>query len=239
MLSLQDHPPYLPLQGRVPFERKSSISCVHGESSTFSKSDSRPSIHLGGWVSANATVHRNIVVRALFWCTYIRPTRRPTYTSWRSSWTFETWRSCPIPYHRSRCFAYIVGLAEVLTKPLVDREDLSWCFTRSPSLPYSKHQKLNRTTRTVLAVHSIFRRACLPIDTYILAALIIRELPLQFYQEWHHILKNRKRPLDDIVKRYRQSSIRFELSPEIAVMFQRTREIVIVTALVQAGYVLH
>ena len=66
---------------------------------------------------------------------------------------------------------------------------------------------------TVLAVHAILKRAALPLPTCILAALIIRKLPRRFYSQWCDIMYQNQTEYDE-----------------------RTRELVVVAALVSTSY---
>jgi hypothetical protein len=63
---------------------------------------------------------------------------------------------------------------------------------------------------TVLCILSLVKRASLPLETFLLAALIIQRLKPEFYDEWYHLL-NAYQPM------YEE---------------ERTREIVVVAAIV-------
>lgn len=87
-------------------------------------------------------------------------------------------------------FAYIshiTGVAEILTESVITFEDASF-FTPSPDEYYVlNNQYTDDEQCTVLAVHSLLKRASLPVDTFILAALILRRLTPEFYDEWYGI----------------------------------------------------
>jgi len=66
--------------------------------------------------------------------------------------------------------------------------DAWYFFTPSPDQPDLANYDYTEDECTVLAVHSLLREANLPADTFILAALILSELPMQFYKDWCELL---------------------------------------------------
>jgi hypothetical protein len=50
---------------------------------------------------------------------------------------------------------------------------------RHDTYPYDTEEEY-----TILAMWCIIKRAALPVDTFVLAALILEELPERFYHEW-------------------------------------------------------
>jgi hypothetical protein len=93
--------------------------------------------------------------------------------------------------------------------------DDGWFFTPSPDEPDLKSYDYDEDQCTTLALHSLVKRASLPIDTFILAALIIRRLKPGFYEEWY-----------DLVSAYQP---RYEED--------RSREIVVVAAVVLLSFI--
>src|SRR5579871_5602287 len=59
-------------------------------------------------------------------------------------------------------------------------------FTPSPSPDeyYTCNHELIDEECTVLAVHWLVKKAALPVSTFILAALILRQLKSNFYDDW-------------------------------------------------------
>jgi hypothetical protein len=77
----------------------------------------------------------------------------------------------------------ILGIAEILSDSIITFDDIP-CFSPSPDEPALSNYDYTDEEATVLAVHSLVRRASLPVDTFILAALILRRLTPEFYDEW-------------------------------------------------------
>jgi len=110
-------------------------------------------------------------------------------------------------------FSYSLGVAEILTGSVV-APDNGWCFTTSPDEPYLSNYNYTEEEGTILAVHAIAKRAALPVDTFILAALILRQLNSEFYDDWCELMA--------------------DYQPVASYDDERTREVVIVAAVVQS-----
>lgn len=111
--------------------------------------------------------------------------------------------------------SYILGVAEILTESIVTLDD-GWCFTPSPDEQYLLNYDYTEEQGTVLAVHALVKRASLPVDTFILAALILRRLKPEFYDEWCELMSN--------------------FQPVTSYDDERTREVVILAAIVQTSF---
>lgn len=119
---------------------------------------------------------------------------------------------------RMSCFAhvsYILGVAEILAESIVTLDD-GWCFTPSPDEQYLLNYDYTEEQATVLAVHSLVKQASLPVDTFILAALILRHLKPEFYDEWCELMS--------------------QFQPVTSYDDERTREVVILSAIVQTSF---
>ena len=112
-------------------------------------------------------------------------------------------------------FLIFLGVAEILTESIVTLDD-GWCFTPSPDEQYLLNYDYTEEQGTVLAVHSLVKRAALPVDTFILAALILRHLKPSFYDEWCELMS--------------------AFQPVTSYDDERTREVVIVAAIVQTSF---
>jgi hypothetical protein len=108
--------------------------------------------------------------------------------------------------------SYILGVAEILTKSIVIVDD-NCPFTPSPDEGGLLNYDYTEEQATVIAVHSLVKRASLPVDTFILAALILRHLKPEFYDEWYELMSDFQ-----CLTSYDE---------------ERTREVVIVSAIVQ------
>jgi hypothetical protein len=75
------------------------------------------------------------------------------------------------------------GVAEVLTDAITKLDDIS-VFSPSWHVEGLLRDDYDSKECTVLAVHDLVKKAILPIDTYILAALIIKNLGETFYDGW-------------------------------------------------------
>jgi hypothetical protein len=85
-------------------------------------------------------------------------------------------------------------------------------------IPYHLRRERNNWTAeelSILAVHQIVQQAGLPIDTYIIAALILQKLDSRFYQEWTRPFPHELAEDDDLEQ-----------------WVERSRELIIATALV-------
>src|SRR5437667_367470 len=111
------------------------------------------------------------------------------YTTGRSSFTSRTKRSCTIAYLVFAHVSYILGVAEILTESIVTLDN-DWCFTPSPDEPDLLNYDYTEEQGTVIAVHSLVKRASLPVDTFILAVLILRHLKHEFYDEWYQLMSD-------------------------------------------------
>jgi hypothetical protein len=138
-----------------------------------------------------------------------------TYTAGRSSFTSQTKRSCTIAYLTFAHLSYILGVAEILTESIVIVEG-DWRFTPSPDEDGLLNYDYTEEQGTVIAVHSLVRHASLPVDTFILAALILRHLKPEFYDEWYELMSG------------------FQC---LSYDKERTREVVIVAAIVQISFI--
>ena len=108
--------------------------------------------------------------------------------------------------------SYILVVAEILTESIVTLDD-GWCFTPSPDEQYLLNYDYTEEQGTVIALHSLVKRASLPVDTFILAALILRHLKPEFYDEWCELMS--------------------DFQPVTSYDDERTREVVIVAAIVR------
>jgi hypothetical protein len=107
--------------------------------------------------------------------------------------------------------SYNLGVAEILTESILTL-DGGWCFTPSPDEDYLLNYNYSDDECTVMAVHSLVKRAALPVETFVLAALILRCLRRQFYRDWRKVMA------------------RFQ--PKDPYFQERPKEIVIVSAIV-------
>lgn len=71
-----------------------------------------------------------------------------------------------------------------MTDSIVTFDD--WCFTPSPNKQYLLNDEHDVT---VMEVHALVKRASLPVDTFVLAALILRSLKPEFYDNWYETLE--------------------------------------------------
>jgi hypothetical protein len=79
------------------------------------------------------------------------------------------------------------GVAEILYESFCPLDE-GWFFTPSPDEPGLLSDDYDNEQGTILAIHSIVKRASLPVHTFILAALIIQRLTPEFYDEWVDIV---------------------------------------------------
>jgi len=80
----------------------------------------------------------------------------------------------------------ILDVAEFLTECVITFDD--WCFTRPPNEIYLLSDDYSEHECTVMAVHALLKHASLPIDTFMLAALILARLQSKFYDEWCELM---------------------------------------------------
>lgn len=82
-----------------------------------------------------------------------------------------------------------LGIAEQLCQPIAENDD-GERFTPSPSSDENYLCNYDHTDEkcTVLAVHRLVKKAELPVDTFVLATLILRRLNSDFYDEWFETL---------------------------------------------------
>lgn len=83
--------------------------------------------------------------------------------------------------------SYRLAIAEILCKSIEAPDEF---FTPSPDIESDNLLSYDYSEQecTVIAVYQLLKRASLPIDTFILAALILRRLTPEFYDEWYHLL---------------------------------------------------
>lgn len=88
--------------------------------------------------------------------------------------------------------SHSLGIAEILTDSIITFEDDSF-FSPSPDDFYVINDQYTEEECTVLSVHSLVKRASLPVDTFILASLILRRLTPEFYDEWYELMSRYQR----------------------------------------------
>ena len=108
----------------------------------------------------------------------------------------------------------MLGVAEILCESMAKLDD-GWHFTPSPDEPYLASYDYSDDECTVLAVHSLVKRASLPVDTFILAALILQRLKPDFYQEWYEVLSDYQPMYDE----------------------ERSKEVVVIAAIVRSDFI--
>jgi len=83
--------------------------------------------------------------------------------------------------------SYRLAIAEILCKSIAAPDEV---FTPSPDVEWEDLLSYDYSEQecTVIAVHQLLKRASLPIDTFILAVLMLRRLTPEFYDEWYHLL---------------------------------------------------
>ena len=93
----------------------------------------------------------------------------------------------PLP-HVSPRGAHEIGLAEMLVQSIKEEDLEDQHFTESYGIDddarFNAYEYRSEEEYTVLAMWCIIKRAALPVDTFVLASLILEELDESFYHEW-------------------------------------------------------
>jgi hypothetical protein len=110
----------------------------------------------------------------------------------------------------------LIRVAELLSESICQLDE-GWHFTPSPDEPDLLSYDFDEEQSTVLCILSLVKRASLPLETFLLAALIVQRLKPEFYDEWHHLLTAYQPMYEE----------------------ERTREIVVVAAIIIAQKFLH
>ena len=92
--------------------------------------------------------------------------------------------SPPLPH-----VSHEIGVAEMLAKSVTFQDRNDECFTPSYGVDDESayaydYEHDSEEEYTVLSTWCIIKRASLPVDTFCLASLILKELGPRFYREW-------------------------------------------------------
>ena len=100
----------------------------------------------------------------------------------------------------SATFSYLLGIAELLSESITGIEDYRY-FDPSLANEYDEAISQYDTEKdmTVFAVHALLKRAALPMETLLLAALILRRLKEDFYVQWSNLLDPQEERTKEIV----------------------------------------